>query len=345
MEQQLIREIIRKFLEGTCNDEEFAYLLAWYESFDEAEAIELSEEEKSELEKALFQKIVSRIPDWPRQLQDREEEQEEEHHHIRSRNWLKYAAAALVIGFMVGVGWWTVQQVHQAMQVNNQTFISSNEIALNNMTQRMYLIILSDSTKVWLSPNSRLQYPDKFTGKERIVHLKGEAFFEVTKNPQHPFVIYSDQLITRVWGTSFLVKAIEGKPAEVSVLTGKVSVQKNGTEDGEVMLYPHQKAVLDPSGRLIKETEQDQASIQRWQKVNLSFDNTPLANVIASLEKHFDVQIRCSDAALLNYTLTGDFNEQHLSDVLELIEKSLNIHYRIISDSVIEMYTTPDGSP
>ncbi|WP_222842628.1 FecR family protein [Thermoflavifilum thermophilum] len=345
MEQRMIQEIIRKFLEGTCNDEEFAYLLAWYESFDETDAIQLSEEEKSELEKALFHKIASRIPDWPSQLQKNEEELEKEHQHIRYRKWLKYAAAALVIGFMAGVAWWTVQQVHQVMQVNSQSIVSSNEIALNNMTQRMYLIILSDSTKVWLSPNSRLQYPDKFTGKERIVHLKGEAFFEVTKNPQHPFVIYSDQLITRVWGTSFLVKAIEGKPAEVSVLTGKVSVQKNGAEDGEVMLYPHQKAVLDPSGRLIKETEQDEASIQRWQKVNLSFDNTPLANVITSLEKHYDVQIRCSDAALLNYTLTGDFNEQHLSDVLELIEKSLNVHYRIISDSVIEMYTIPNGSP
>ncbi|MBX6381343.1 MAG: DUF4974 domain-containing protein, partial [Thermoflavifilum aggregans] len=142
-----------------------------------------------------------------------------------------------------------------------------------------------------------------------------------------------------------LVKSIEGKPAEVSVLTGRVSVQKKGAHDEIVMLYPHQKAVLSIDGELRKEKAADLPALQCWERVNLSFDNASLSEVIASLEKHFHVQINCSDAALLRYTLTGDFNEQHLSDVLELIEKSLNIHYRIISDSVIEMYITPDGSP
>lgn len=350
MEQQLIREIIRKFLEGTCNDEEFAYLLAWYESFDEAEDLQLSAAEKAELEKAMLSKLWKRIGGTAGQ---RRREHDQEHPSSKTKShvvsvakaWKKYAVAALVIGFLAGIGWWTLKQVHQAIQENVQQPIPSNEIALNNMTERMYLVVLSDSTKVWLSPNSVLQYPDKFTGKERTVHLKGEAFFEVTKNPQRPFVIYSGQLITRVWGTSFLVKAVEGKPAEVTVLTGKVSVQKKGMHQDMVMLYPHQKAVLTDQGQLLKEEDGDEANVQRWQKVNLSFENTPLSEVITSLEKHFDVQIRCSDAALLNYTLTGDFNEQHLSDVLELIEKSLNIHYRMLNDSVMEIYATPNDSP
>ena len=343
MEQSLIREIIRKFLEGTCNDEEFAYLLSWYESFDEAEALQMTEEEKQELEKALLTNILRRIPDLQNRLPDEKKNQIKL--RTGSRAWLKYTAAALVIGLFAGVGWWTIKQVHQVTELNKQQVAGFNQISLNNMTQRMYLITLSDSTRVWLSPNSNLEYPDKFTGKERIVHLKGEAFFEVSKDPAHPFVIYSDRLITRVWGTSFLVKSIEGKPAEVSVLTGRVSVQKKGAHDEIVILYPHQKAVLDAHGQLIKEEENDQTSMQRWEKINLTFDNTPFSDVIASLEKHFDVQIRCADAGLLNLTLTGDFNEQHLSDVLELIEKSLNVHYRIVNDSVIEVYTTPDGSP
>ncbi|MBX5438589.1 MAG: hypothetical protein IRZ29_03495, partial [Thermoflavifilum sp.] len=118
VEQQLIREIIRKFLEGTCNDEEFAYLLAWYESFDEAEELQLSAAEKAELEKAMLSKLWKRIGGTAGQ---RRREHDQEHpssntkSHVASRasSWKKYAVAALVIGFLAGTGWWTLKQVHQ----------------------------------------------------------------------------------------------------------------------------------------------------------------------------------------------------------------------------------------
>ncbi|MCL6524932.1 MAG: FecR domain-containing protein [Thermoflavifilum sp.] len=337
MEQQLIREIIRKFLDGTCNDEEFAYLLSWYESFDEAEDMQLTEEEKKQLEEKIFNNILKNIPAWQHAYPEKK--------NVSRRRWHRYAWAAVITGCLAGIGWWTVKQVHEVMYVNTHSTVASNEISITNMTQRLYEVILADSTKVWLSPNSTLRYPDKFIGKQREVNLKGEAFFEVTHDPQHPFVIYSPTLITKVWGTSFLVKAFDGAPAEVSVLTGKVSVQKRDAADGIVMLYPHQKAVLSIDGELRKEKAADLPALQRWERVNLSFDNASLSEVIASLEKHFHVQINCSDAALLRYTLTGDFNEQHLSDVLALIEKSLNIRYQMINDSTIELHRIDDGSP
>ena len=90
------------------------------------------------------------------------------------------------------------------------------------------VITLSDGSSVILQPNSKLSYPKIFTGNERKVYLSGEGFFEISKNRKKPFFVYANEIVTKVVGTSFRVKAYPDQPdVEVIVRTGKVKVKSN----------------------------------------------------------------------------------------------------------------------
>jgi len=105
---------------------------------------------------------------------------------------------------------------------------------------------LPDGSKIWLNKHSRFSYPEKFTAAERIVNLEGEAFFEVEKETDRPFIIYTPTSITKVTGTSFNLKAYPGKEVEVFVVSGSVEFSSlNKPEATKVALRKNEKASLD----------------------------------------------------------------------------------------------------
>ena len=81
-----------------------------------------------------------------------------------------------------------------------------------NNSNKPQIITLSDGSSVLLQPNSKLSYPKIFTGNERKVYLSGEGFFEISKNPKKPFFVYANEIVTKVVGTSFRVKAYSDQP-------------------------------------------------------------------------------------------------------------------------------------
>jgi ferric-dicitrate binding protein FerR (iron transport regulator) len=331
-----IKKIIGKFLQGNCSDEEFAYLLYWYESFDENPVITLSDKDKVELKAKILKRIQQNIPEL--QQQSREVSVCRTHRTSRVANWWKYGIAAAVIGLLL----WSGLQIHKSISGssadNAQQSASESLITLNNKSGRMHFVVLPDSSKVWLSPNSSLAYPEKLMGRQRRVRLEGEAFFDIYKSPSRPFILSSGGMITRVLGTSFLVKAFKDMPVEIAVVTGKVAVSRKSGKQQEMLLSLGQKAVLGSDGKLLRKTHADKAVLRRWQKVNLSFDNITLARVIEALDKKFAVRIYCQRPDMYQYRLNADFNNQHLMDILEMLERSLNIQYEMASDSVINFY-------
>jgi ferric-dicitrate binding protein FerR (iron transport regulator) len=332
-----ITKIIGKFLQGNCSDEEFAYLLYWYETFDERPAIALNDKEKTLLRAKILNRIQQNIPEL----------QQDNHvpmfyHANKTKRislWWKYVAAAVVIGIMAWGGFRYYNNKSSARQGNRQTSTSSDLITLNNKSKRMHFILLPDSSKVWLSPDSKIAYSDEFMGPDRLVSLNGEAFFEIHSDPSHPFIVTSGILVTRVLGTSFLLKAYEGAPMEVAVMTGKVEVSRKGGQDRQITLCSKQKAVLDPGGELVKETTMEKDIVNRWQKVNLSFNNASLKEVMQALDQKFDIHIHCQEKKIGQYRLNADFTHQNLTNILEMLEKSLNIHYEMENDSTINFYT------
>ncbi len=153
-------------------------------------------------------------------------------------------------------------------------------------------IELTDGSVVWLNAASTLRYPDKFNADTREVTLEGEAFFEITTDPEHPFIIHSGELQTTVLGTSFNIRAYEeDKTLSVAVVTGKVKVATAETQT-ELQLVPDQQAVFDKNERRLNKQEQVFATgLASWKDGLFQFRNTTFSEVTAILQRSYNVQI------------------------------------------------------
>ncbi|MFT2009156.1 FecR family protein [Pontibacter sp. 13R65] len=184
-------------------------------------------------------------------------------------------------------------------------------------------LLLPDGTKVYLNRNARLTYSKAFTGGKREVHLKGEAFFEVAKDPDKPFEVTSGAVVTQVLGTSFNINATAPDTVAVTVVTGKVAVFAAGNEQERLLMLPGESSSYQ-SGTLRKATEKD-LNFLAWKTNSLIFRNTPLPQVLKDLNKHYHVSLQLSTNNLQQCELTSTFEQQSLEEVLEEIALVLPI--------------------
>lgn len=152
---------------------------------------------------------------------------------FKLRSVLRYAAA--IVGVMVlaaGLAYWFRNKAEELVVAS----------AAHGQVREM---LLPDGTKVWLNQSSVLKYPRAFEGKERHVYLDGEAYFEVARNHEKPFMVKSPAMDVRVLGTSFNIKCRpDNSFAETTLIEGEVEV-KDKSDKGRITLLPGQKAVLN----------------------------------------------------------------------------------------------------
>ncbi len=329
MKPELSAELIKGYLNNNCTEAEGALVEDWYNSFDNTSDLSLSNEEKRELRSKLFNKIIS-DPCFEEQAESNKRKTTRTIY--RTITALSGVAAAILLIFNALFYDKESKVIVESYKSANLPFAKTV-----NYSKNIVRTILPDNSVVWLSPNSSLEYPNKFSGDLREVKMKGEAFFEVTKDHAHPFIIYSGGVITRVWGTSFLIKAYESKPTEVSVVTGKVSVSIPKRAKSEVMLFPTQKVIyLKDEDKLKKDLEKKISTVHMWEKATMSFENKPVSEVIDVLNKEFKTQINAGgDKELEGYVLNADFNDMNLASVLEIMGKSLNVDYEISNEIIL----------
>ena len=138
-----------------------------------------------------------------------------------------------------------------------------NDTIVKQTADGMELFYLPDSTVVWLNDYSKIEYSEEFNGCERIVYLDGEAFFDVTKDANSPFIIHAAGTITKVLGTSFNVKAYrKDNDVKVSVSTGKVSFSK---DNETIMLLPEESGVYRKNTKaLVLQHKANQVKEVEW---------------------------------------------------------------------------------
>ncbi|MFD1257548.1 FecR family protein [Mucilaginibacter terrae] len=310
-------EIIEKYLNNTCSWEEKREVDDWYRSFDDnPDSLRLMNEvEQDSLKRSMYNRFKNGIAG-----KLNSGTQNGTNNKIYTLVCVVSGIAALLLLiFKTGV----TDQPSVYSKEHNQ----SQKVAFSNSGFGIYKKMLPDGSLVWLSPNSTITYPQKFTGNYREVTLAGEAFFEVSKDIKHPFIISSNELTTKVWGTSFRVKAYNNLPAEVSVLTGKVSVNKNSS-NAQVMLSPGEKATLVNHQQLVKNSNaRVKAEMRIWKKVSLSFDNVKIKQIFPELNKNFGINIYSADPKLNDLVFTGDFTDQSLPAILDMIKESINANY------------------
>ncbi len=206
-------------------------------------------------------------------------------------------------------------------------------VVMQTITSRQGMVsqfLLADGTKVWLNSNSELQFPSYFTGDFREVKLKGEAYFEVTKNKHQPFRVHADDLNVEVFGTSFDVANYQDeKVSEVILVEGKVGLSaKQGDNMKQGFLQPGQRGVYsEKTGKIVT----DEVLVEKyiaWRDGNLIFRDDKMEEVVKRLSRWFNVEIVINDPEIKGYIYKANFRNENLEQVLNLLKISAPIDYR-----------------
>lgn len=186
-------------------------------------------------------------------------------------------------------------------------------------------VTLSDNTVVWLNAGSRLVYPTRFTGKTREVMLFGEAFFEVAKNADQPFVVKTSDLSIKVLGTQFNVSAYaEDNVIQTVLKEGSVAISKrnSGLFERELVLVPNQMASFNRSTADTKVYDVDASYYTFWIQGLLSFEQTDFNRIVKKVERFYNIKIVFSEPNLGAIRISGKLDlKQKKEEVLEYLKK------------------------
>lgn len=230
-------------------------------------------------------------------------------------HYLLRVAAVLLL--LVGM-FFIYQNIKDLRNMEMQT-----EISADNKTE----LILADGTHIWLNKFSKLDYPENFSDTIRKVYLSGEAYFEVSENPEKPFVIETENSLTRVLGTAFNLRANPAEKQEILVLTeGKVLFAgKKSKQQKKLKVKAGEKVILKKENEEIVKKAIDNKNYMAWKTGRLEFRNQKLSSVVATLSDYYETKIEIGDSALKQQTLTATYKNNSLDEVLEVLKISLSL--------------------
>lgn len=315
------KKLLRKFLDGQCTAEEAAriHLFLADSRSDLSMVNELLDEswegsEGEQVDAAQSNRIITGLrgslyPTIPAVLLS-----------LRWQ-WIRYAAAAVLL-FAIGTG--TVLMLRNAA-VRETATVEWKTFA-NSGAKTMYAL-LPDSSGVWLSPGSTLQYNPDFSRGQRLVRLDGEAFFDVAHREAQPFTVYSGGMTTRVLGTAFNVEAYPRETTvRVSLVRGKVSVQDSLTatalQAGEMLTYDKQRKAV--TKEMLKMTD-----FGDWTKGYTVFNDVPVAVALQRVAARYHKKLELGDQAILQERrVTTYFRDENMEEMLDLLLFVTQHHYR-----------------
>lgn len=276
------------------------------------------------------------------------------------RGWIQWVAAACVSGLIL-FGLWKGLPLASLLNTPQE----ANYVEIFAGPQEKKKLTLPDGSQVILNENSRFRYNKSMSLRsDRFASLSGEAYFEITTNPDAPFVIETSQMEIRVLGTRFNVRANEDDSvAETTLFHGKIEVTLAGEEQDarRVLLKPEEKlTVKNKRFRIASlQTQPDTAWSQTthytisdiakpageniykenaWATSKVIFDDDPLTRVAEFLEKKYKVQVEIKDPGLLKETrIRGIFRDDSLVNILEALKFTSGFRYTL-ADSVVTIY-------
>jgi len=225
--------------------------------------------------------------------------------------------------------------------------MKKNPVVQTNHSDTAELILLPDGSKVHLKGGSTLTYAQGFSaGGTREVYLDGEAFFEIKRDLSKPFLVLTRSIVTKVLGTSFLVKAYSSdKKAEVSVRTGKVSVFKTdnfkdsaskGNEQAGILVTPNQDVVYDlDNNEMHKTLTGKPALIIEPQQSTFAFDATPVNQVFKVMQDAYGIPIVYENEVISTCSFSATLTEGSFYEKLDVICKAINASYEMVDGNII----------
>lgn len=254
-----------------------------------------------------------------------------------------YFVAAASIFLVLSIVWFYNQS--NVSPIYLELTHEKNLIETVNITNQPMLVLLSDGSSILLKENSRLSYPEKFEDKKREVFLDGEAFFEISKNPNQPFFVYANEIVTKVIGTSFSIVAKKGqKDINVSVNTGKVSVyslkeiqsKKIKSELEGVLVTENQQIVFDKNQTSFIKLLVDQPIVINQKNLHqFEFKDANVAEVFSVIQKAYSVNIVFDEEMLKNCPITASLIDEPLLGKIELVCQAIEAEYEVLEGQIV----------
>lgn len=316
MEEQKIYLLMVDYLAGRTNEEEAELLMRWVNSSKlnqqefarvkaiwNAKGVPLAEQEIAQALARTKAKMAAM-------------ESQGESRVISMKPWLRWLRNTAAVILLAGVGLFIYQRSIQEVYLTKTT------------TAEIDSVILSDGSKIFLSSNSRLSYPEKIKGEVRSVSLlNGEAFFEIAQDPVRPFVVTLNNSKVTVLGTSFNIRNTP-RSVDVSVNSGKVSFES---------VYGNDKAILTAgmglnynisSNTIIGYPTVNQNNAY-WLNKELVFVDASLTEVFESLEHCYGVKIRMEKLIKSEHKFNAEFKDTRLEEVLEVLKATYPIKLKL----------------
>ena len=361
MEEQQLKELFKKYHEGTCTEEERAVLEDWYLRFNEEE-LDIRPIRIKAIGKRIFRQLPGNEADF-------------------ITMGLKLAAAAVTIGILFMVALNIIMPDKTTMKSKtahtidpgyNQailTLANGKRIELNKASTGQiasqqgstiikkgdgeiaysqespnkqavdeknkvtipfggqWQLVLSDGSKVWLNSGSTLEFPTNFKNqKERNVYLTGEAYFEIAKDKVHPFIVKTKNQQVTVLGTHFNINSYTDEPSTKTTLAeGKIQIL---SESGiKKILMPGEQALL--SNNAISVTNADIEETLAWKNGYFRFNDESIQSIMRKISRWYNVEVKyISDAP--NQSLNGRISRsKDLDQVLKALEATKSVHFKV----------------
>jgi ferric-dicitrate binding protein FerR (iron transport regulator) len=265
---------------------------------------------------------------------------------IGIRQWL---AAAAIVGILSSLAafYLTQKPLHTALAANIENKVTTEPASKTK-------IELPDGTQVWLNGSSELVYnTENFGQANREVKLSGEAFFDVVKDQQHPFIIHTGAINITVKGTAFNVKAYPGqKNIETALIRGLIEITTIQDPERKILVRPNEKIIFPASLEAYKavpekSTDNSLYTITRlqpdthkvlpetvWMNKKLEFNNETFEDIAPKHESWYAVAFHFSDEAVKSKRFSGLIEKETLAQTLAAMKLSYPFHYHITGEEV-----------
>jgi transmembrane sensor len=185
-------------------------------------------------------------------------------------------------------------------------------------------IILPDGSVLTLNKNTVVRYSSRFNNSRNLWLDKGEAFFEVVRNPDTPFIVHTGKTMTRVTGTSFNIRRNTDR-TEVTVLSGQVIFGPSATDSSSLTLTKGMMGEYNANAKVLKQDTAFDSNNLAWKTHRLEFSDVPLQSVVKTLEDYFQIRIQTRDSSILTCRFRGIFEEANLNEIVQVMNYSLDV--------------------
>lgn len=199
-----------------------------------------------------------------------------------------------------------------------------------------YSIILADGTKVWLNALSELKYPVDFKGPERRVSLKGEAYFEVSRDSARPFYVTVDDYQIKVLGTSFNITAYADQSfVQTTLCSGKVDV-RDVRLNRSVVLYPNEQIYCDRQNNQMEVRKVDTELYTAWTRGEFRFDNTSVEDIFKILQRWYRIEVCYANPRVREEVFSGKLPRfDNLKTILDIMAKVSDVSFELKGNTLV----------